>query len=181
MRWTVAIAIVLAAGTAAAQPAPAAPAVPAPAAQTMQPPEALSEATSVWLGLGATAGAWSLFTVGAATNRPGWALAGFFGSLLTPGAGHLYAGSFDGRGFGLRLGGLGFFVLSVVMAIHCEEGNCGSGVPFSVGAAFYLWGTLDSIATAPRAVRRHNARPPSPVIVPVVEPDRTGFVLGGQF
>jgi hypothetical protein len=98
MRLTVAVALfILAAGPAAAQPAPTSP-EPVPAQPTPAQGEELSETTALWLGIGATAASWSLLVVGAERKQGALAAAGGIGTFLLPGSGHIYAGSFDGRG-----------------------------------------------------------------------------------
>jgi hypothetical protein len=181
MRLSVAIAVfILAAGRAAAQPAPSSP-EPTAAQPTQPPGEVLSETTALWLGIGATAASWSLLAVGAETDHHGWAGIGAVGTFLAPGAGQLYAGSLDGRGVLLRLAGIGVNAVAAGLAGRCDE-RC--GVPLvvaSLGLGFYVWGTIHSIATAPGEVRRHNEQVKSLSIVPVIQPDRSGVMLVGEF
>jgi hypothetical protein len=54
-------------------------------------------------------------------------------------------------------------------------------VPVILGFGFYVGGTIESIATAPAAVRRRNEQIKSLSLVPVIQPDRSGVMLVGQF
>jgi hypothetical protein len=54
-------------------------------------------------------------------------------------------------------------------------------VPLGLAAGFYVWGTIESIATAAAAVRRRNEQIKNLAIVPVIQPDRSGVMLVGQF
>lgn len=63
-----------------------------------------------------------------------------------------------------------------------DRSSCGGPlVVAGLGFGLYLWGTIDSIATAPAAARRHNEQAQSLSIVPVIQPDRSGVMLVGRF
>jgi hypothetical protein len=71
-----------------------------------------------------------------------------------------------------------------VKAGECEDSCNGIQVIGGVARGLYALGTLDSILTAPAAVRRHNERIKNLSIVPVIQPGRTGptgVMLGGRF
>jgi hypothetical protein len=184
------------AGTAAAQPAMTPPSTsPLPPSAwpppTMQPGEALSESTAVWLSLGGTVASWGLIAVASQMderlggNAGNIASIGALGTLLAPSFGHWYAGSYFTRGLGMRLAGVGATYLGLgILLSGCEEDCSNAGLAAALllgGAGFYLAGTIDDIATASGKVRRHNERLQNVAIVPMIRSDSGGLALAGRF
>ncbi len=141
-----ALVLVLAAGTARAQPGntplidPDEPPLPpagyqaaSPTQRQLLPPDR-SESTALWLSLGGTLASYGLWFGGIAvgensTSESGRSLAGsaaavgVVGTLLAPSFGHWYGGKGFTRGFGLRLGALAVGVTAIVVALSgCSLG-----------------------------------------------------------
>ena len=175
------------AGTAAAQPGMSPPsALPPP---TVQPPgEPVNETTALMLSLGGTAAAWGLFAISARGDRPSGstsrlATIGVLGTLVAPSFGHWYAHELLSRGLGLRVGGVAASLVGLIAAAACSE--CEINEPAVVlvltGAALYVVGTLDDIATAPRRARHYNERVQGLAVAPMVGRDSAGFAITGRF
>jgi hypothetical protein len=160
---------------------------------TSRPPlrrEPLSEAAALQLSLYGTALSWAAVATSLAldhNNSAGGPLfvLGGIGTLLAPSFGHIYANSFLTRGLGLRVLGLGVLIglVTVEAKSECEESCNNRGVVgIALGAlGLYAWGTVDDIATAPRAVRRYNERLRNVTLVPMVRRNTAGVVLSAQF
>ena len=135
-----ALIVVLAAGTARAQPgntAPLDPDEPPPPAYTTPPPSPgrgqvlppdRSENTALWLSLGGTLASYGVWIGGVAistssTNQGTSSLfasaasIGAVGTLLAPSFGHWYGDKGFTRGFGLRLGALAVGVTAIVVVL----------------------------------------------------------------
>lgn len=132
-----ALVLVLAAGTAHAQPGnvePVDPDEPPPRTAYLTQPQPLplqperSESTALWLSLGGTLGSYALIFGGSAiaaqsrndaTSRLAGSAAsvGLVGTLLAPSFGHWYGGKGFTRGFGLRLGGIGVGIVAIAVAL----------------------------------------------------------------
>ena len=151
-----------------------------------------SEGVALGLSVGGTVASWAMIAVPVAVNHPdNHALAtlawtGALGVVFAPSFGHWYAGRFATRGLGLRLAGAGFATLALLSFIAICEDECTPTIPQALlvaGVGFAIAGTIDDIATAPRAVRRYNQRQHSASIVPVIRRDNSsvGFAITGQF
>jgi hypothetical protein len=181
------------AGAAAAQPA-AAPAKlsSVPVAQPASE-DRVSERMAFWLSFGATAASWTAVGAGISMTQHDsqgsqYVLGmGMLGAMFAPTIGHWYARRTVTRGLGLRLGGTVAVAIGVGLAVVCEE-ECGDGYSAALalllygGTAMFIAGTIDDVATAPRAARSYNANRRR-VIVPVVNLDTGSFSLAfaGQF
>jgi len=150
-----ALVLVLAAGTARAQPGntePFDPEEPPPAPAYMTPPSSgqgqplppdRDENTALWLSLGGTLGSYALIFGGAAIAQEvpaagALASVGLVGTLVAPTFGHWYGGKGFTRGFALRIGAVGLGFTALVVAFSgCsisfghddqeEDPNCGQG------------------------------------------------------
>jgi hypothetical protein len=151
-----------------------------------------SENVALGLSIGGTAASWAMIGVAVAVDRPDsramatLAWTGALSAMFTPSFGHWYAGRFATRGLGLRLVGAGFATLALLSFIAICEDECTPTLPKALlvtGVGFAVAGTIDDIATAPRAVRRYNQRQHSASIVPVIRRDNSsvGLAITGQF
>ena len=152
-----ALVLVLAAGTARAQPgntAPIDPDEPPPPPPGYRPPSPTqpqvlppdrSEGTALWLSLGGTIGSYVLVFGAGAISAGGnsqiagsAATLGLVGTFVAPTFGHWYAGKGFTRGFALRIGAVGVGVTAIVVALSgCsigfgsheqeEDPDCGQG------------------------------------------------------
>jgi hypothetical protein len=164
------------------QPAP----VSSPPQLTQQPQgDDLGETTAIALSLGGTVASWVMV---AASSNGSLVAIGAFGTLFAPSLGHWYARSYFTRGLGVRLLGVVAVVAGVaVAASECSlfSGKCEESAAFPIlligGAALYVGGTIDDIATAPSKVRRYNHRFQNVAIVPVIRGDSSGFAIAGRF
>src|SRR5262245_11382151 len=154
-----------------------------PALAQPSPDDRRSESVALGLSVGGTIASWTMLGIGLATYsydsphhkaEAAVAWTGILGAVLTPSLGHWYAGRVGTRGLGLRLAGVGFGVLAILSVIRLCEDECSMAIPGALlftGVGFGIAGTIDDIATAPRAVRRYNQRQHSTSIVPVVHRD----------
>ena len=191
MRSVVAIGwLVLAmAGSAAAQPGAAPPSSPPPQPIQAQPAE-LNEDTAALLSLGGTVGAWGLVALVSANEPPsslkgGIATMAALGTLFGTSLGHWYAQSVVTRGLGLRVGGAALTFVGLVKSFvecqdHCPDSTVTAGLVLG-GAALFLIGTVDDIATAPHDVRRYNRRLHGVAIAPAIGRDSGGVMIAGRF
>lgn len=154
--FAAALVLVLAAGTARAQPGNTAPIDPdeppppppgyltASPPQPQGPPPDRSESTALWLSLGGTIGSYVL-VLGAGSVAGGGnselvgsaATVGLVGTLVAPTFGHWYGGKGFTRGFAVRIGAVGLGFTALVVAFsgcslsfgHDQEDDpdCGQG------------------------------------------------------
>jgi hypothetical protein len=186
------IVLVVAGGTAAAQPSLTAPS-PRPA--PVERGDELSEGTALALSLGGTLASYGLL-VGAAHTEGGegyeaMATVGSLGTFFAPSFGHWYAGAIGTRGMAMRAGGAATAMVAIVWAfeqcpLFAGEDECnetpGPALLAIVGAGLWVGGTIDDIVQAPRRVRRHNARLRELTIAPLATRDGGGgLVLAGRF
>ncbi len=177
--------------TASAQPGMTDPEpIPAPASH-----EELSENTALALSVGGTIASWTMVLAASGMEQQGdganaIGIIGGFGVWFAPSFGHWYAHSYATRGLGLRgLGGAAALAGLVVAFSECplfsteEECHESKVAPVLViaGIGLFVGGTIDDIATAPRAARRYNHRFDNVSIVPVVKHDSGGVAVMGRF
>lgn len=177
------IATFAATATASAQPSMTPPVAPGSAPGTAAPgvpwtpsgPQK-SEATATNLALGGAVLPFVLFGAAAAADdndtTPALALAGAASLVLTPSAGHWYAGKFLTTGMALRAGGALAGTVGFALAIGCaisEGDDCDGGglgaLLFAGGLGALAAGVIYDVATADNAVREYNARATIPVTV----------------
>ncbi|MGN6107141.1 MAG: hypothetical protein ACTHU0_18685 [Kofleriaceae bacterium] len=172
------------------------PAPVAPVAPVAQPRgEVLDEDIALGLSLGGTVAAWSMILGGAVLDASGrgelgsWVYTvGLGGTLLAPGLGHWYAGTFATRGLGLRALGAGAAFAGLVLIFGSvwdqddgdAEGSVGVGLLIA-GGGLYVGGTIDDIVTAPGRVRRHNQRFEHVTLVPTIHHTGGGLAIAGRF
>jgi hypothetical protein len=181
------------AGVAAAQPVAVPAKLPSVPAAQPAPEGSLSEGLAFGLSFGATVASWTVLGAGISMeqhNSQGARYVFGIGALSTtfaPTIGHWYARRGATRGLGLRLAGAVAVAIGFRLAVACEE-DCPAGysAAFALllfgGAGLHIAGTIDDVATAPRAARRYNARHER-IVVPVVNPAMGSFGLAfsGRF
>ncbi len=196
----IAAAITFVGATAArAQPGLVQPTSPAPVEPPAAPAgEAKSEQTATLLALGGTALPLVLFIAAGNTDNSDKAstlgLAGVASLILTPSAGHWYAGKYFTTGMGLRLAGGAATLLGGAIALGCALSEGGDDSCDGAAGALLLFGGLGTlatgiiydIATADNEVRAHNARlAPAISVVPTVvrsgSSTTPGLVVAGTF
>lgn len=172
------------------------PAAPLSPAAPLPPPalhgEMLSESTALLLSVGGTVASWAMFMAASSSSDGGAGAAetiGAFGTLLAPTFGHWYAGSIVTRGLGVRVLGVGSAFTGALYAFShcgwegegdCDEADLGAALLIA-GAALYIAGTVDDIATVSGKVRRHNNRMLGIAVVPTLRSDSGGFAIAGRF
>jgi len=188
------VVVTLATLVAAAAPAMAQPGVtePQPLPQPMQPRmqvegDQLDEGTALGLSLGGTVASWAMLIVAGETDNSTMANVGAIGTMFAPSLGHWYAHHYFSRGLGLRIVGTGAAMVGLAMAIgdifddQSNHDDFTPGLLMLAGVGLYIGGTLDDIATAPRAVRDYNSRFENVQLVPVINQNGGGMSLVGRF
>ncbi|HEU0037134.1 MAG TPA: hypothetical protein VFQ53_41275 [Kofleriaceae bacterium] len=192
MRAVLVVAVVLGlAGTAFAQPGMTPP-QPIPQPEPMPAPQPvgdqLSENTALLLSIGGTVVPWAVMLGASDNNEGGLVTLGALGTFFGPSIGHWYAHDALTRGMGLRALGVGAMfagILTVLSSEDCDiDTNCGGNevapaVLIIGGVGLYVAGTVDDIATAPKAVREYNNR--QLMVVPVANAHGGGFAIAGRF
>jgi hypothetical protein len=195
IRFTVVLAIVLAASSAQAQPGAQVPAGPVPGE--------LSETTALELSLGGTVASYGAIGLAIATapnTATGYlGTAGIIGAFVAPTFGHWYGGAIVTRGLGLRAGGVLVFLIGALADSEgcslvygdpeSEPADCGDNfrtkkgtAMMFAGMAMFVGGTVDDIVTAPGRVHRHNERLRAQLsLVPIAHRDFGGLALTGTF
>jgi hypothetical protein len=151
--------------------------------------DTVSEDVAVGLSLGGTVASWGLLLAGGKMGNDTMATIGAIGTMFAPSLGHWYSHSVFTRGLGIRALGLGVGLIGLSMALsnfssdsEDNTNNDGTiGALLLIGAGLYVAGTVDDIAMAPTAARRHNTRFANVTIVPQITQRGGGFSLVGRF
>lgn len=190
MKSVVALALVTVAvpSIASAQPGVTDP-TPMPSPMVQAQVDTVDENVAIGLSLGGTAVSWALLIAGGSMDNESMATAGAIGTLFAPSLGHWYSHSVLTRGLGIRALGLGVgfvgFAMALGDALSDSESSSGNGDTGAVlallGAAMYIAGTVDDIATAGHAARKYNSRFQNVNVVPQLSAHGGGVSLVGRF
>lgn len=160
---------------------------PAPSPIVQAQVDTVDENIAIGLSLGATVASWGLLLVGGSADNETMTTVGAIGTMFAPSMGHWYSHQLLTRGMGIRALGLGVGAVGLSIALgqafDHEDNSDDSTVSLLLlaGAAMYIAGTVDDIATSGRAARKYNSRFENVNVVPQLTANGGGLAVVGRF